>query len=166
MQRLLELTRKEIELTAWSHVESAHEPMDGKEPDAFADDGVDVVADVRGYTLLKGTTPLGNELTVLVNWICYGEKSRHLPGVYIYYPPVPDLAKRPGLTLMEYAVVHDDDGCALSTCELTRVLGSSTWSSKWFTQAIACLPRNPHIVTSQRAPAPRSGANSLSEYES
>ncbi|MES1948863.1 hypothetical protein C84B14_16020 [Salinisphaera sp. C84B14] len=153
MHSPLELTRKEIELTAWSHVESAHEPIDGEEPNAFADDGGYVVADVRGYTRLEGTTPLGNELTVLINWICHGEKSRHLPGVCIDHTPVPDLAKRPGLTLMEYAVVRDDHGCALSTCELTRVLGSSTWSSKWFTQAIACLPRHPHIATSQRAPA-------------
>jgi len=152
MHSPLELTRKEIELTAWSHVESAHEPIDGQAPDAFANDGVYVVANVRGYTRLEGTTPLGNELTVLVNWICHGEKSRYLPGVCLYHPPVPDLANRPGLTLMEYAVVRDDNGCALSTYELTHVLGSSIWSSKWLTKAIASLPTNPTITASRCAP--------------
>ncbi|MES1933260.1 hypothetical protein T35B1_11652 [Salinisphaera shabanensis T35B1] len=152
MHSPLELTRKEIELTVWSHVESVHEPIDGQQPDAFANDGVYVVADVRGYTRLEGTTPLGNELSVLINWVCHGEKNHHLPGLCLYHPPVPDLTNRPGIALMEYAIVREDDGCALGTNELLRVLGSSIWSSKWHAKAIASLPINPPITAPRCAP--------------
>ncbi|MES1927428.1 hypothetical protein [Salinisphaera sp. T31B1] len=151
MNSPLELTRQEIELTVWRHLESGHEPLEGHEPDAFADHGVYVVADVRGYTLLHGTTPLGNELSLLVNWVCHGEKNYHLPGMSLYHPPVPDLVMRPSLTLLEFAIVIDVEGRVLNTSELARVLATSIWSSKWLKKAVACLPRNPHIVTRKHA---------------
>lgn len=147
-----ELTRKEIELTLWHHVESALEPIDNQQLDAFANDAGYAAAIIHGFTRLEGTTPLGNELSVLINWVCCGEKSRYLPGLWLYHPSAPDLTKRPGLILMDYAIVRDAAGDVLSTNALLDLLATSTWSSKWLAEAIASLPTNPTVKASRCAP--------------